>query len=195
MTTHKKFAAQSESLKCSLLEKEPFTDMIDVGPHMDRPNQHEVPQVFSDKISHVWTITCICGMCSHKTSYAKVLQLPGSTIRPLCRKCPYLCKFTSNYTKPHEIFKFEFSTWMWLHLLSPTSSWWFYIEFSIFYEFYSFSVIFHRKKINKHLPFMAKRGNIRLRQRESKRGTIRLRQRESIRAKASPRTASSSPLP
>jgi hypothetical protein len=48
-----KFAAQSESLKCSLLEKEPFTDMIDVGPHMDRPNQHEVPQVFSDKISHV----------------------------------------------------------------------------------------------------------------------------------------------
>ncbi len=48
-----KFAAQSESLKCSLLEKEPFTDMIDVGPHMDRPNQHEVSQVFSDKISHV----------------------------------------------------------------------------------------------------------------------------------------------
>ena len=48
-----KFAAQSESLKCSFLEKEPFTDMIDVGPHMDRPNQHEVSQVFSDKISHV----------------------------------------------------------------------------------------------------------------------------------------------
>ena len=91
-----------------------------------------------------------------KTSYAKVLQLPGLTIRPLCQKCPYLCKFTSNYTKPHEIFKFEFSTWMWLHLLSPTSSWWFYIEFSIFYEFYSFSVIFHRKKINKHLQLSEK---------------------------------------
>ena len=26
-----KFVAQSESWKCSILEKEPFTDMIDVG--------------------------------------------------------------------------------------------------------------------------------------------------------------------
>ena len=58
---------------------------------------------------------------SQKPHMQKVLQLPGSTIRPLCRKCPHLCKFTSNYTKPHEKFKFEFSTWMWQHLLSPTS--------------------------------------------------------------------------
>ena len=46
-----KLAAQSKSLKCSLLEKEPFTDMIDVRPHMGGSNQHEVSQVFSDKIS------------------------------------------------------------------------------------------------------------------------------------------------
>ena len=80
-----KFAAQSESLKWSLLEKEPFTHMIDVGAPMGGSNQHEVSQVFLDKISQWWTITCMWDVLSTKILICKAFTtsvFDDSTVMP-----------------------------------------------------------------------------------------------------------------
>ena len=143
MTTHKNLQLNLSLWSAACLKKSPSpTWSMWVHTWIDPQPTWGFTSVFRQNLTCVNNNMYMWDVFSHIPHMQKVLQLPGSTIRPLCRKCPHLCKFTSNYTKPHEKFKFEFSTWMSQHLLSPTSYWWFYIEFSIYYEFYSFSVIF-----------------------------------------------------